>query len=343
MTTFPFHRWSPQLRRAVMRARPEFFAWSVDRQERYAVDVPKEDRACLNEALLGELFGRHYGTRADAAAAADDLPLDQQNIWNETLLPLYGIGEDCFFLNESFAEGKSILDFETLRDFDEADQFQEQARQEDAQRQGQDYSPRPYRGSLYLSWARLFVDGRFTYATLSMAAGYWCAGSAAEELIEQRIPHCLVPGENHGKVAGGGWQWDLRVEANGEEGVLGELQRRVWAYQSARFDALQTAYDASDIDGVYLLDESEPPEANLHVVVTNAAALSAVRFRSFLRDCRAIQRPPSELFQTLGKERAALAHFVEEQHAEITRTYDPKVTRLVRRPKIRVMKGVFDP
>jgi hypothetical protein len=148
-----------------------------------------------------------------------------------------------------------------LRDFDEADhQFQEQARQEDAQRQGQDYSHRPYRGSLYLSWARLFVDGRFTYATLSMAAGYWYASSAAVELIEQRIPHRLVPGEDHGKVAGGGWQWDLRVEANGEEGVLAVLQRRVWAYQCARFDALQAAYDASDIRGVYLLDDSDPPE-----------------------------------------------------------------------------------
>ncbi|MEO8179699.1 MAG: hypothetical protein ABI895_12770 [Deltaproteobacteria bacterium] len=160
------------------------FAWSVERQERYAVDIPKEDQACLNEALLGELFGRHFATRADATAAADDLPHDEQNIWNETWLPLYGIGEDCFFLNESFADGTSILDFEALRDFDEADhRFQECARQEDAHRWGQEYSPRPYRGSLYLSWARLLVDGRFTYATLSMAAGYAYANSAAEELL----------------------------------------------------------------------------------------------------------------------------------------------------------------
>lgn len=314
--TLPFQRWGPQLRRAMMRARPEFFAWAVERQEQYAVDLPKEERACLQKALLAELFGRHYATRADANAAVDDLSPDEQSIWNETLLPLYGIGEDSFFLNESFADGKSILDFETLRDFDEADhQFQECTRKEDAQRQGLEYSPRPYRGGLYLSWARLLVDGRFTYATLSMAAGYWYANSAAEELIEQRIPHQLVPGEDHGKVDGGGWQWDLRVDANGEEGVLTELQRRVWAYQSDRFDALQTAYDTSDVAGVYLLDESKPPEANLHVVVTNVAALSAIRLRSFLRDCRAIERPPSELLQVLDKERAALAQFVEEQHA----------------------------
>ncbi len=124
---------------------------------------------------------------------------------------------------------------------------------------------------------------------------------------------------------------------------MDELQRRVWAYQSARFDALKTAYDASDTKGVYVLDQSEPPEANLHLVFTNVAALSAVRLRSFLRDCRRIERPPSELLETLGKERAALSHFIERQHADIVRSHDPRVRRLVRRPKIRVMKGVFDP
>lgn len=84
MTTPAFHRWSPQLRRAVMRTRPEFFAWPVERRERYAVATPEDDLARLNEALLSELFGRHYPTRADMAAAIDDLPLAEQNIWNET-------------------------------------------------------------------------------------------------------------------------------------------------------------------------------------------------------------------------------------------------------------------
>jgi hypothetical protein len=78
---------------------------------------------------------------AEATAAADELPQDEQNIWNETLLPLHGIGEDCFFLNESFADGTSILDFETLRDFDEADHhFQERATNEETHAHDQDRS-----------------------------------------------------------------------------------------------------------------------------------------------------------------------------------------------------------
>src|SRR5262249_40769365 len=148
---------------AVMRARPEFFSWSADRQERYRVAVPRRDRDRLDEALLAELFGRTYATRTEAVAAADCLTPDEQQLWNEAILPLRGIGDDCFFLNESFGRGKTILDFETLRDFDEDDyRFQEAARR----REDAGYEGTPYHGCLYLSWARLLVEGRFTYATL---------------------------------------------------------------------------------------------------------------------------------------------------------------------------------
>ncbi len=48
---------------------------------------------------------------------------------NRAMLPLRGIGEDYFFLNKNFAEGKSTLSFPTLYDYDFADfQFQEKCR-----------------------------------------------------------------------------------------------------------------------------------------------------------------------------------------------------------------------
>lgn len=324
-----------------MRARPEFFAWGAERQEGYGVAVPPEDQARLDEALLAELFGRSYATRADATAAADSLTLDEQDVWNGVILPLQGIGEDCFSFNESFAAGQTILDFETLRDFDEADhRFQEEARKRD----DAGYSGKPYRGSLYLAWARLFVDGRFTYATLSMAAGYLYAQlhEATEELLEQRIPHRYIPGKNHGKVEGECWQWDLRLDANGDEGVLEELKKRTWDYELNRWDELLTAYDVAHPPGVYVFDESNEPSGSLHVVFSDKDALSAVRLRSFLRDCRAIERPSSEIEKTLEMERAALARFIEEQHADVKRTYDPKVARFTKRRKVIVRKGAFD-
>jgi len=333
--------WRPELRRAVMKARPEFFAWSVEQQERWGLAMPEKDCACFEEALLAELFGRVYATQTEATAAADRLPLDEQNIWNEVVLPLHGIGEDCFFLNEAFPDEENVLDFETVGDYDENSyRFQEKMRKEE----DPGYSGKPYRGSLYLNWARLIVDGRFAYANLSMAAGYLYAElqNAASELIEQHIPHRYVPGRNHGKVEGESREWDLRLEANGEEGILEELRRRVWGYELDRWEALLTSYDDSPVPGLYLMDESDESETRLHFVFTDKRALSAVRFRSFLRDCRRIERPANEIKDALEKECSALATFVDEQLADVRRTYDPKVARLVKRRKVMVMKGAFD-
>lgn len=333
--------WRPELRRAVMKARPEFFSWPVEQQERWGLAMPERDCACFDEALLAELFGRVHARQAEASAAADELPLDEKNLWNEVVLPLHGIGEDCFFLNEFFADEESLLDFETVRDYDEDSyRFQENARKEEDPA----CSGKPYRGSLYMNWARLFVDGRFVYANLSIAAGYVYAAihDAASELIEQHIPHRYVSGPDHGKVEGQCYEWDMRLQANGEEGILEELRRRVWGYETERWEALLTSYDDSPASGVYLLDESDEDETRQHFVFTDKRALSSVRFRSFVRDCRRIERPAKEITDAVEKERSALAAFVDEQLAEVRRTYDPKVSRLVKRRKVRVMKGAFD-
>ena len=158
---------------------------------------------------------------------------------------MHGIGEDCFYLNESFARNRSILDFDTIRAFDESDyRFQEKVRRT----QDPDYSGKPYRGSLY-HWARLYIDGRFSYATLSMAAGYVHSqlSDVAHDLLARVIPHRYVPGKNHGKVEGGGSQWNMRGDANGQEGIFEELQRQIWRYEQERYDALLTGWDSANL------------------------------------------------------------------------------------------------
>jgi hypothetical protein len=321
----------------MMKIRPDYFTWPAERQERYGVAIPEEDRKALAEALLLELFGRAYATREEAVAAVDCLSLEEQNRWNETVLPLNGIGEDCFYLNEGLTEDKSILDFQTVRAFDEDDyRFQEAVRKED----DPGYAGKPYRGSLYLNWARLYIDGRLMYATLSMAAGYLYAqlSNVAQELLAKHIPHHYVPGKHHGKAQGEHYQWDLRIDANGQECLFNELRQRIWHYEHERYDALRTSWDHVARVGVYLLDESDSSEVKWHVIFTDKQALDAVRFRSFLRDCRAIARPENELHREFEEEKAALARFIEEQHADIVKTYDPKVTKLRKRRKVMVMK-----
>jgi hypothetical protein len=151
-----------------------------------------------------------------------------------------------------------------------------------------------------------------------------------------------VPGKHHGKREGRGWRWDMRVDAKGQEGIFEELRRQIWRYEQERYDVLLTSWESAKRWGVYLLDCSEPPETHWHFVFTDPVTLSSVRFRSFMRDCRALERSAEELLREIGKEKAALKHYIDEQHARITRTYDPKVRKLHKRRKIVIGRGAFD-
>lgn len=323
-----------------MKVRPDYFAWSPAAQERYGVAIPQEDHEHLCQALFRELWERKIRSPKAAARAATRIPLDEQNRWNETVLPLVGIGNDCFFLNEWFAEGETILDFPTLLAYGEDDhRFQEEVRKKEEPT----YKSTPYRGSLYLTWARLFVGTRFTYATLSMAAGHlYCElEDTAYDIIEELIPHRHVPGKDHGKVDGDCHQWDLRIDAGGQEGLFEELRHQTFAHAHERYDVLLTAWDRLGRKGVYLIDVSEPSERNIHFVFCDKHALAAVRFHSFVRDCRAIERPLDELKRAVEQEKLELADFIRKQHEELQRIFDPSVARLRKRRRILVHKDAF--
>ncbi|MFP5405227.1 MAG: hypothetical protein ACLGHY_02405, partial [Gammaproteobacteria bacterium] len=182
MSDLDLQRWSPELRRAVIAVRPEFFGWSVEAQSRYRASLPGEDRAAIVKLLLGSLKA---GAPVEELIAQDNdgrLPLELQHLLNERLQPLIGIGEDAFYLNEYLPEGQSVLDFPTLRAYDEDDhRFQESARA----REDPTHVPQPYLGALHGCWARARVGNRLTYLTLSMAAAHLydeISAAASDEL-----------------------------------------------------------------------------------------------------------------------------------------------------------------
>ena len=109
MTANRLERWRPELRRAMMRVRPEFFAWSARKRERYGADLPEEDERRLHQTLIKELFGAKARSWKRDTTGGKTIPLRELNHWNEAILPLVGVGEDCFFLNEWFGENKTIL------------------------------------------------------------------------------------------------------------------------------------------------------------------------------------------------------------------------------------------
>ena len=192
----------PILRRALMRVKPDYFSWSLEAQEQYRITVPEDDTFHIQQVVLQGLFDMTRDTGAQLEAALDEFTDAQYLRYNATMLPIQGISEDYFFLNESFGD-KTTLDFPTLYDYDYADYcFQEQAlKEEDAQ-----HTAKPYRGNLSGSWARLSVDGIFYYATLSSAAGYIFdeIDDAGGDIIQELIPHEYVKGKYHGQEESGG-------------------------------------------------------------------------------------------------------------------------------------------
>lgn len=338
VSTTGFDRWSPELRRAVMAARPDFFALPADQQHR-RVTLPHPDREAIVAALL-----REHGERRPAALAKLEsrgrVPLDLQNRINQWLQPLVGIGEDAFSLNEHFAERGSILDFETLLDYDRDDHaFQQDVNQRDFE----GYQPEPYTGALHGTWARMLVDGRLCYATLTMASWqlYGAMEDAARAEIETRLPHRYVRGPEDGKRSeSGAFRWDMRVDANGQEALLEELQHRVWNEQFRRRKELGRLFSEQHLGACFLDDHpweyQAPDERNLLVVFSDPDALAAVRFVSFLRDCRRIERPLAELRALESREAARMREFVVEQHEDLIVNFDPKVVPLRRKRKVMI-------
>lgn len=340
-TTPDLHRWSPALRRAVMALRPDFFAWPLAKRERFAAHLSRADRAALDRMLLAELFGITAATDHDAEVAIDELELDQCNLMNATVQPLFGIGKDSFFLNEHFTEGDSLLNYETVADWDRANfDFQERARREE----DPEYAGRPYLGYLYGGWARLFVDDRFTYATLSMAAAHVHAQveSCAEDLIDGLIPHRYVPGSEHGKRVSGGYQWDMRADAGGREAALAELRRCCYAYLGERHEALACSWDEQRLGAVYLVERSEGGEHALDVIFTDRTTLRAVRFRSFLDDCRRLERPATELEPQVEVEKAAAGVFLRGALEDIEANLDPAIVPLRKKRKVVIAPEAAD-
>jgi hypothetical protein len=114
------------LRRAMIRVRPDYFAWPVEEQERCRVSLPEQDAFRIEQAVVKSLFNVRATTPAQLTAAFDGFTPAQYRRFNRTMLPLRGIGEDSFFLNEYLGD-KSLLDFVTLYDYDYDDHcFQEE-------------------------------------------------------------------------------------------------------------------------------------------------------------------------------------------------------------------------
>lgn len=340
MPSFTARQREAILRRAIIGVKPEYYSWPVEAQERYRVSIPGEEAFRFDQILLKELFGIRVDTQEAADAVFKGFDDERSVLFTSTALPFAGIGDDSFVLNEYLGD-KTILDFETLHDYDHDYYcFQEAVRQDEMP----GYIPKPYRGDLHHRWARLQIDGAFHYATLSMAAVsvFSMIARVGSEKIDQLIPHEYVKGKNHGRRAGAGTVFDYRPDAGGLEPQLEELQSRFHLYQSGRYEALLDHFDAEAAGAVYLVDKSSTHDPHMDFIFSDKTALRKVRFRHFMADCREIAGDARALDPVMEQERRSAIAFLDEAHRDILNTFDPKIVKLSKRREIIVADGAFD-
>ena len=88
------------MRQAVIRVRPDYFALPETEHDHYRLHLSTEDDFRIRQAVARDLFGIAIGTTKKLDATLDTFDDGQYLLLNRTLLPLQGVGEDNFFLNE---------------------------------------------------------------------------------------------------------------------------------------------------------------------------------------------------------------------------------------------------
>ena len=241
---------------------------------------------------------------------------------------IHGESGDCFGCTAN-SKGPIVRGIDTVRTYDEGEY---QLDEHERWLNDRGYVGRPYRGSLLLTEAGPLSAQCSRDVLLSMAAGYiylrLCDRSS--ELLKCHIPYRYRRGRFHERREGKYRRWDMRLEANGREALVEEIQRRIWAYEEERLECLLTQWDVGSRSCVYFVEEAGSPRATTHIVFSNKSALERVRFSSLLPDCRAIQQHDRALTEAIEVERSLLARFIAVQCTEAVRSCDPRIVRLPR-------------
>ncbi len=318
-------------RKALIAANAQYYALTAQEQERFRATVGREARQKIQCVLLDSLLDIKCSTE-EVDAIWDDIPLAELNRLNWASLLTTGIGEDYIYLNEGMGKGKTLLDFPTLYDYDYADYlFQEKANNRDFP----DYKGADYYAYKHQSWVRLLIQERFYYASFLSLATHVLGeiDSVGNETIRQLIPHDYVNGENHGKKEDGGFLWDMKIDAAGQEAQLDELKSRWYSYQQERWFALSEKNNHLS-PAVYIHDKDWGDDFQRRFIFTNEATLKQIRWRYFLSDCEPMMAEYSVVEKLLAEEIDRANNWLVENHQDIKNNFDPTVIKLRKKRKI---------
>lgn len=308
--------------RALMAGSPEYFSWSLEAQERFRAVPGKQARCRMEQVLLKQVLGIECSA-SEASEVWDRLTLDQLNEINPADLLTRGIGEDFIYPNESMEEDASLLNFDTLYDYDYDNfLFQEECRHRDLK----NYVSPGYFPLYQPRWIRLLMDEELVYGNLFSTASYVISrvAEAGDRRLDELIPSSYVEGPDHGKQEDGGVVWDYQLDADGLEPQLEELRRRWWRYQQETEQCLQRELADAALTAYIIHDESPvPDEINVNFVIQNEKTMRRVRWRTFLADLSDIKGDSNEVESLISREKEAGLCFIAKQYADIRENYVP--------------------
>ena len=327
-------------RRALISAAPDYFSWDTERRERFHADAGGEAREALDRAMITALTGKKCDDDEAWEETEENLEPAQLYALNWARLLISGIGEDRVFLNESMAEGVTLLNFETVYDYDlDNHRFQQKANAE----QFPDHAPEPYEGGPHWIWARMIIDRRLNYATLTSLAHHVMneVEEAMYQRIDELIPHRHVDGPNHGKESDGGFLWDMRIDAGGLEGQLDELQHRTYDYIAELYRCLNRRSHTLKRK-IYLLDTEDHGDPMRTFIFAHPETLKRVRWRHFLADCSPMTAAADELRPMIDREAKRMIAYLDEQYADVMEHFDPKVVKFRKKRKVVFASGAVE-
>lgn len=296
--------------------------------------MPEEDQFKIIQFLLKEILNISISTDAGMDRAWRTMTDKQSTKINAALLPITGIGEDLFFLNEYFQKGKNILSFDTLYDYDFDDYtFQENTRKESQE----NYQIKAYKGNFHSSWARLIIDDSFSYAMLTMTAMhiYDKLDEFGYDYIEKLIPHEFKRGLNHGRPEKAGYLYDMKIDANGLEPQLEELKHRFFNYLNSCSEILLNEFDNQPDRYIYILNESTINNPSHHFLFSNKDVLKSIHFKSFMRDCRSLERKNhTYVSHKIEEEKQRLIAYLDLQYKDIMEKFNPEIIKLKKKRKV---------
>jgi len=270
-----------------------------------------------------------------------DIPYDKLTDLNWANLLTTGIGDNFIRLNGFLPTNTTLLDFETLYDYDYASYLsQQQSSMDDIS----DYNSHDYYAFKHPVWSRLLINDEFYYGSITSVANHMSEqiNDIARDYIEQLIPTTMIDidKKNEGDFLAA---LGLEQNANGLEEQLAELNERWFPYFLKLW--LEISKTQSDLEPAvyeYKADCYFDNDPNRTFIFTNEKTLKKVRWKSFLSDCKPLIADYSIIEKQVDKMAKDVRVFLDKNYQDIMDNFDPKVVKLRKKRKIIMSANALD-